>query len=112
MNTNVASNLGFSLRPIYKNILNDKIISFWPNPVMNNKINLKIDSSTKCDFIFLKLYNVEGKLVWSNSINGIGNLEFNDITFNNLSSGFYNIIIDVYHDNNLVTTVKDKLIIK
>ncbi|MGO4819778.1 hypothetical protein, partial [Flavobacterium sp. W22_SRS_FP1] len=112
LNTSVASNPGFSLRPIYKTILSDKIISFWPNPVINNKINLKIVSSTKCDFIFLQLYNVEGRLVWSNTINSNGNLEFNDIILNNLSSGLYNIIIDVYHNNNLVTTVTDKLIIK
>ena len=112
INSSVSSNPGFSLRPIYMNMFSNDLVKIWPNPIYGNSFNIKVNSYLNFDKIALKIYNIQGKEIWSNNLNSNNTtFEFNDIYLQDLSSGVYSLSIDLYNKNSLISTVIKKLII-
>jgi hypothetical protein len=112
INSCVSSNPGFSLRPVYMNMFPNDLVKIWPNPIHGNSFNIKVNSNLIFDKIALKIYDIQGKEIWSNNLNSNNTtFEFNDIYLQDLSSGVYSLSIDLYNKNSLISTVIEKLII-
>ncbi len=64
--------------------------TIYPNPVINNTLNIIYAIDGKCN---LTIYNVEGKAVYSNIISHNDELNKHSLDVANLQSGVYTLVI-------------------
>lgn len=88
-----------------------ELFNLYPNP-SDGLVNLEYFLPTEMDVVDLNIYDIQGRLVWSQQLGSSSGIITNQLNLNRLSLGNYILSMHAYKNGTLKHVANKRLILK